>query len=169
MGDRRPIVLRAGEGEAADNIVGGPEHSTLANDAFPSREFDFMLSNPPYGKSWKTDLERMGELRSLIEDAFRSRTMKEWAEVFDGTDACVAPILTPVEAAEHPHNVARGVYVEKDGLTQPAPAPRFSRTSATLDLPPAPAPGAHTREALAAWGIGDVDALIESGAAVQAE
>jgi type I restriction enzyme M protein len=53
-------LLLKGEGEAADNIVGGPEHSTLSNDAFPSREFDFMLSNPPYGKSWKGDLERMG-------------------------------------------------------------------------------------------------------------
>ena len=53
-------LLLKGEGEAADNLVGGPEHSTLSNDAFPSREFDFMLSNPPYGKSWKSDLERMG-------------------------------------------------------------------------------------------------------------
>ena len=53
-------LLLHGEGDAADNIIGGPEHSTLANDAFPSREFDFMLSNPPYGKSWKSDLERMG-------------------------------------------------------------------------------------------------------------
>ena len=53
-------LLIKGEGDAADNIVGGPEHSTLANDAFPSREFDFMLSNPPYGKSWKSDLERLG-------------------------------------------------------------------------------------------------------------
>ena len=53
-------LLLKGEGEAADNIVGGPEHSTLSNDAFPSREFDFMLSNPPYGKSWKNDLERLG-------------------------------------------------------------------------------------------------------------
>jgi type I restriction enzyme M protein len=52
--------LLTGEGEAADNIIGGPEYSTLSNDAFPSREFDFMLSNPPYGKSWKSDLERMG-------------------------------------------------------------------------------------------------------------
>ena len=52
--------LLKGEGEAADNIIGGPEYSTLSNDAFPSREFDFMLSNPPYGKSWKSDLERMG-------------------------------------------------------------------------------------------------------------
>ena len=53
-------LLLKGEGDAADNIVGGPGHSTLSNDAFPSHEFDFMLSNPPYGKSWKTDLERMG-------------------------------------------------------------------------------------------------------------
>lgn len=53
-------LLLHGEGDAADNLVGGPEHSTLSNDAFPSREFDFMLSNPPYGKSWKSDLERMG-------------------------------------------------------------------------------------------------------------
>ena len=66
-------LLLKGEGDAADNIVGGPEHSTLANDAFPSHEFDFMLSNPPYGKSWKSDLERMGgkkhmrDLRFLIE------------------------------------------------------------------------------------------------------
>ncbi|HMM52160.1 MAG TPA: class I SAM-dependent DNA methyltransferase [Burkholderiaceae bacterium] len=68
-------LLLKGEGDAADNIVGGPEYSTLANDAFPSREFDFMLSNPPYGKSWKSDLERMGgkdrikDPRFIIEHA----------------------------------------------------------------------------------------------------
>jgi type I restriction enzyme M protein len=68
-------LLLKGDGEAADNIVGGPEYSTLSNDAFPSREFDFMLSNPPYGKSWKSDLERMGgksglkDPRFLIENA----------------------------------------------------------------------------------------------------
>src|SRR5919106_2160053 len=61
-------LLLKGEGEAADNIVGGSAHSTLSNDAFPSREFDFMLSNPPYGKSWKSDLERMGG-KSGIKDA----------------------------------------------------------------------------------------------------
>jgi type I restriction enzyme M protein len=63
-------LLLKGEGEAADNIVGGPEHSTLANDAFPSREFDFMLSNPPYGKSWKTDLERMGGKDGIKDPRF---------------------------------------------------------------------------------------------------
>ncbi len=63
-------LLLKGEGEAADNIVGGPAHSTLANDAFPSREFDFMLSNPPYGKSWKTDLERMGGKNAMRDPRF---------------------------------------------------------------------------------------------------
>ena len=63
-------LLLKGEGDAADNIVGGPEHSTLANDAFPAREFDFMLSNPPYGKSWKTDLERMGGKKSMRDPRF---------------------------------------------------------------------------------------------------
>ena len=63
-------LLLKGEGEAADNIVGGPEHSTLSSDAFPSREFDFMLSNPPYGKSWKTDLERMGGKKEMRDPRF---------------------------------------------------------------------------------------------------
>jgi len=63
-------LLLKGDGEAADNIVGGPEYSTLSNDAFPSREFDFMLSNPPYGKSWKSDLERMGGKGGLKDPRF---------------------------------------------------------------------------------------------------
>ena len=63
-------LLLKGEGEAADNIVGGPEHSTLSNDAFPSHEFDFMLSNPPYGKTWKSDLERMGGKKDMRDPRF---------------------------------------------------------------------------------------------------
>ncbi len=63
-------LLLKGEGEAADNIVGGPEHSTLSNDAFPAHEFDFMLSNPPYGKSWKGDLERMGGKSGIKDPRF---------------------------------------------------------------------------------------------------
>ena len=66
----RADLLLKGEGEAADNIVGGPEHSTLSNDAFPSREFDFMLSNPPYGKSWKNDLERLGGKAGIKDPRF---------------------------------------------------------------------------------------------------
>ena len=63
-------LLLKGEGDAADNIVGGPEHSTLSYDAFPAREFDFMLSNPPYGKSWKSDLERMGGKKEMRDTRF---------------------------------------------------------------------------------------------------
>ena len=63
-------LLLKGEGKAADNIVGGPEHSTLAHDAFPSREFDFMLSNPPYGKSWKSDLGQMGGKKEMRDPRF---------------------------------------------------------------------------------------------------
>jgi type I restriction enzyme M protein len=63
-------LLLKGDGDAADNIVGGPEHSTLANDAFRSSEFDFMLANPPYGKSWKSDLERMGGKKDLKDPRF---------------------------------------------------------------------------------------------------
>ena len=75
-------LLLKGEGEAADNIVGGPEHSTLANDAFPSREFDFMLSNPPYGKSWKTDLERMGG-KTDMRATFLDFKETEQSRIFD--------------------------------------------------------------------------------------
>lgn len=106
-------------------------------------------------------------LRTLIADTFATRTMAEWTEVFDGTDACVAPVVKLSEAPQHPHMAAREVFVEKHGLVQPQPAPRFSRTQATLTTAPSAEAGAETRDALIAWGIADVDALIESGAAVQ--
>lgn len=79
---------------------------------------------------------------------FATRTRDEWAAVFDGTDACVAPVLDWDEAPGHPHLAARGTYVEAHGATQAAPAPRFDRTAATLGLPP-PHPGEHTAEVLA--------------------
>ena len=113
------------------------------------------------------DLTRSDELRRQIADAFASRTQAEWAEVFEGTDGCVAPILPLSEAMEHPHMTAREVFVENAGVRQPAPAPRFSRTAASLSSPPPRKPGIDTREALVAWGIENVDDLIERGIAVQ--
>ena len=107
------------------------------------------------------------ELRRQVGDAFRSRTQAEWASVFDGTDACVAPVLPLSEAVEHPHLRAREVFVEHAGQVQPAPAPRFSRTTTALGVPPAPTAGSDTRAALEAWGIADVDGLVERGVAVQ--
>jgi alpha-methylacyl-CoA racemase len=108
-------------------------------------------------------------LKERLAEVFRSRTREEWCAVFDGTDACVAPVLTMSEAAGHPHNVARGTFVDVDGRIQPAPAPRFSRTAATVGLAPAH-PGQHSREILADWGVPAerIDALVESGAVVDA-
>jgi alpha-methylacyl-CoA racemase len=71
-------------------------------------------------------------LRQRIADQFASRTQADWTRVFDGSDACVAPVLGLREAADHPHMAARGTLVARDGVLQPAPAPRFSAT------PPAP-------------------------------
>jgi alpha-methylacyl-CoA racemase len=83
---------------------------------------------------------------------FATRTRDEWAERFSGTDACVAPVLALGEAPGHPHNAARGVFVDVGGVVQPAPAPRFSRTPAPVPTAP-PSPGEHTDAALAAWGF----------------
>ncbi|MDQ3601539.1 MAG: CoA transferase [Actinomycetota bacterium] len=105
-------------------------------------------------------------LRERIAAVFASRTRDEWSAVFDGTDACVAPVLGMAEAPDHPQLAARGTFIEVDGARVPGPAPRFSRTPAVVQGPPV-APGAHTRTALADWGVPDVDALLESGVAVQ--
>jgi alpha-methylacyl-CoA racemase len=115
----------------------------------------------------RNDPAQWPALRERLASRFRERTQAEWAEVFDGTDACCAPVLPLTEAARHPHLQARGTYVERDGLLQPGPAPRFSRTEATLSTGPSVA-GGQSREALLAWGIDDVDALIDKGAVHQA-
>ena len=115
----------------------------------------------------RDDPENHPELRRLITDTVRSRTQADWVEIFAGTDACVAPVLPMTEAFRHPHLVARGTFVERDGVTEPAPAPRFSRTAPSLTTPPPAEPGQDTRQALTAWGITDVERLLESGAAVQ--
>ena len=116
----------------------------------------------------RNDFAQLGELRKVLTETFATRTQAEWAEIFDGTDACVAPILPMTQAAQHPHIAARGVYVERDGLLQPAPAPRFSRTEATLTTGPS-VPGGGTRAVLEAWGVSGVEELLGSGAAVQAD
>ncbi len=105
-------------------------------------------------------------LRQRLGDAFASRTRDEWAAVFDGLDACVSPVLDLGEAPQHPHLAARQSVVEVDGVQQPAPAPRFSRTPGEVGLSPRTA-GSDTREALQAWGFGaDEVARLEGDAVV---
>lgn len=115
----------------------------------------------------QADLDRYDELRDLLTTTFKERTQAEWVALFEGTDACVAGVIPISEAPDHPHLKARQTFVEHEGLVQPQPAPRFSRTDATLSLPPSPEAGTHTREALVAWGVLDVEGLIERGVAVQ--
>lgn len=116
----------------------------------------------------RNDLAQWPALRTRLAEIFATKTQTEWADIFEGSDACVAPILPLSEAANHPHLIARGTYVERDGLIQPAPAPRFSRTQANLTTSSVKA-GSNTTEALGAWGIQDIDQLLADGVAVQAE
>ena len=96
---------------------------------------------------------------------FRTRTRDEWAKVFATTDACVAPVLTLTEAPTHPHNVERRTFVKHAGIVQPAPAPRFSRTTVALERT-APAPGEHTDEVLSEVGYqrSEIERLRAAGA-----
>ncbi|MES1243621.1 MAG: CaiB/BaiF CoA-transferase family protein [Acidobacteriota bacterium] len=98
----------------------------------------------------QADISRWPELRRRFAEVFRQRTRDEWCAILEGTEACVAPVLSLAEAPEHPHMAARGTFAEVDGVIQPAPAPRFSRTPGAIQGPPEP-PGASTDEVLADW------------------
>ena len=92
------------------------------------------------------------EVKARLERAFKMRSRDEWCALLEGSDACFAPVLTMEEAPHHPHNIARGTFVEVDGVIQPGPAPRFSRTPSARPTPPQVL-GEGTRSALAAWGL----------------
>ncbi len=114
-----------------------------------------------------------GEWASVTERfaaIFRTKTRDEWCAIMEGSDVCFAPVLSLAEAPAHPHNRARGTFVEVDGVVQPAPAPRFSRTAPAIQRPPARR-GEHTGEALADWGFsaGEIAALRAAGAIAGAE
>jgi len=98
------------------------------------------------------DRTQWPELKTKLGAIFRSKTRDEWCRIMEGSDVCFAPVLSLSEAPLHPHNVARGTFVEIDGIPQPRPAPRFSRTDGRISRPPARI-GEHTDEALADWGF----------------
>ena len=137
-------------------------------DAYETSDGKFVAIGAIEAKFYDELLERLGlareklpaqhdrsgwpDLRRRFATAFRSKTRDEWTRVFDGSDACFAPVLTFSEARAHPHNVARGGFVSVGGVEQPAPAPRFSGTPGAVSRPP-PERGALGREALADWGF----------------
>jgi alpha-methylacyl-CoA racemase len=106
---------------------------------------------------WQHDRAQWPAMKERLAAVFRTRTRDEWCALMEGTDVCFAPVLPIPEAVEHPHNVARGTFVEVAGVTQPGPAPRFSRTAPAIASPPAH-PGQHTDEVLAATGF-DADRI----------
>ena len=99
-------------------------------------------------------MDRAGwaEMKSKIGDVIKGKTRSEWEELMEGTDVCFAPVLSMDEAYEHPHNKQRNTFIEIAGVMQPAPAPRFSRTPASVSSPP-PHAGQHTEEVLAGLGL----------------
>jgi alpha-methylacyl-CoA racemase len=126
------------------------------------------LSNDP-AFAVQNDKTTWRELKQRLVELFATKTRDEWCAVLEMTDVCFAPVLSMPEAAAHPHNVAREIFVTYEGKLQPAPAPRFSRTAAHIDAPP-PRAGEHTTEVLAECGLpaDRIDALLESGAVAQA-
>ncbi len=116
---------------------------------------DFSNRNDPH--KWPIQREK-------LEAIFKTRTRDQWCEALQDTEICFAPVLRMTEAPYHPHNVARGAFAEVDGLMQPAPAPRFSRTGTTLN--PIAAPGTHTDDVLSRWGFtaDEIAALHKEGA-----
>ena len=109
------------------------------------------LSPEAFAERWNP--EQWPHLRQLLAETFLKRTRSEWCAVLEGSDACVAPVLDLDEAPMHSHNVARQTFVMHAEVIQPAPAPRFSRTPAQIQRPPA-APGEHGEEILSEWGFG---------------
>ena len=114
------------------------------------------------GKAEITDPEFQEQLdeaawpakREKLTQLFKTKTRQQWCDIMEGTDVCFAPVLDLKEAPNHPHNIDRKTFVEFDGVVQPAPAPRFSRTQGEIQGPAAMA-GEHTREVLSAWNFSD--------------
>ena len=113
----------------------------------------------------RNDREAWADKRARLAEVFKTKTRDEWDAIMAGSDVCYAPVLDLEEAPLHPHNVARGSFIEVEGVTQPAPAPRFSRTPGSVARPPA-APGENTDEVLADWGFDtdDIAKLRDVGA-----
>jgi alpha-methylacyl-CoA racemase len=103
------------------------------------------------------------QLRSALSAAFKQRTREEWCNILEGSDVCFAPVLSFAEAPQHPHNRARDTFIARDGVVQPAPAPRFSRTPGSIARG-APERGQGGAAALADWGF-DQAAITEFRAA----
>ena len=110
------------------------------------------MSNPDFLN--QMDRDQWPELKVKVAEIFKTKSRDEWCEIMEGSDVCFAPVLDLDEAPEHPHNKARETFIEIDGVVQPGPAPRFSRTPNGRPSPP-PTSGQHTDEVLSSWGFSE--------------
>ncbi|MGY8805414.1 MAG: CoA transferase, partial [bacterium] len=111
------------------------------------------------------DQAKWPELKERVAALFLERTRDDWCALLEGTDVCFAPVLSIADSREHPHNTARGTFIEINGVGQPRPCPRFSRTDSKIERLP-PSAGEHTDEILTESGFGgdEIKALREAGA-----
>ena len=119
---------------------------------FYNELLDRLEVSDPDLRAQQHNQDRWPEFAEKLQEIFLTRTRDEWCEIFAGSDACFAPVLSLTEATQHPHAQARNAYAHIDGVIQPAPAPRFSRTTSEIQSPP-PEPGQHTEEVLLDWGF----------------
>ena len=154
--------------QRGSNILDGGAHFV---NTYRTKDDQYVVVAPIEGRFYRELLDRLEvsdpDLRALqhnqdrwpefadrLQKIFLTRTRDEWCEIFAGSDACFAPVLSLTEAAQHPHAQAREAYSSIDGVIQPAPAPRFSRTPAEIQSPP-PEPGQHTEQVLLDWGFSE--------------
>jgi alpha-methylacyl-CoA racemase len=123
------------------------------------------LELDPADRSKQMDRSQWPDMRSRFTELFKGKSRDEWTAIFENKDACVTPVLSLTEAAEHPHNKHRGTYASPEGVLQAAPAPRFSRTPVALESTP-PQKGQHTEPVLSSYGFttDDIARLRGSGA-----
>ena len=122
-----------------------------------------LTNDPAFAK--QMDPSQWPTLKAKLQDVIKQKTQAQWCEIMEGTDVCFAPVLTMTQATQHPHHIARNTFIDIAGVTQPAPAPRFSRTSPETPTPPAHA-GQHSTQILNEWGISNINELLASGAVV---
>ena len=122
-----------------------------------------LTNDPAFAK--QMDPSQWPTLKAKLQDVIKQKTQAQWCEIMEGTDVCFAPVLTMTEATQHPHHIARNTFINIAGVTQPAPAPRFSRTSPETPTPPAHV-GQHSTQILNEWGISNITELLASGAVV---
>ena len=122
-----------------------------------------LTNDPAFAK--QMDPSQWPTLKAKLQVVIKQKTQAQWCAIMEGTDVCFAPVLTMTEATQHPHHIARNTFINIAGVTQPAPAPRFSRTSPETPTPPAHA-GQHSTQILTEWGISNITELLASGAVV---